>query len=544
MSLVQKLINKRNKTSKDSRSGKSNYKKYFINKKDVLGLDLFLAGLRSFLFFAKMIYNFEQELPEHSYSMFKIINKYNKVIIKAARGHLKSTTLQLYAVWVTIYAHEYMKKNNIKGKTLRILQLSYSGGQAYDWHKEFQGYLIDAIIALQLPVDIKRMTRNSGRTRIGNVEIISAGITGALRGKHPHIILCDDLLTDKNYISQEMMQTIFYQGIIGMTMPITKVIVVGTPLRFNDLLAELSELEANISKIKRVVEGYPISLKGYVYIMYAAIKEDGTALWSERPKKWLDEKLLEMGLTRFTREFLCLPMSIESALFRMDMLNRCDRPEYSWQEVSGGRLFVGVDLANSIEQGSSFSSFILMEEIGGKKSGTLVFRDHWYKRSNKNVEKLKAIYKFQALYGQITLVNVEKNAYQGSFVDLIENDVLRISISEEFWKEGVLDNGVYLRRLIVEGDQTGGEKHSENIGIPGLQGMFETQNLLFPIKTEADVRMSQIIKDDFAPWILDPSTDKYKSLGSNDDISMSVFIGIKGYRGKKKKGGFSIKDAS
>lgn len=537
---LKEILKKRNQAIDAKKDSKKNFKQYFVNKKDFIGLELYMSVMHSIGLFGKIIYNFEMELPNHSQQMFHAIKKYTKVIIKAARGHLKSTTLQIFAVWVCLFAENYLKENNIKDKKLRILQLSYSSEQAEEWHKEFQGYLVDAIQYLNLPINTKKITKNSTKTNFGIFEIKSRGITGALRGKHPHIILADDLLTDKNFIKPSMMQTIFYQGVIGMTMPVTKVVVVGTPLRYNDLLAELSELHKDEDKIVYTNEGYPISVKGYVYLKYAAIKSDGSELWNERPLSWLKDKENEMGSTRFAREFLCIPMSFNSAYFNMDMLSRCDRTEYSFHEVSGGRLFVGCDMANSLEEGSSFSAFTLLEEVGGKKSGELVYRDLWVKRSNSNKEKLKVLYRWQVLYGTITLVNVEKNAYQGSFVDLVEDDDYRKIVSQEFWREGILDEGMYCKQLNVIGMATGGEKQSENIGIPGLLGMFETQKLMFPAKTPYDVQLAQTIKDDFAMWIINPDTEKFESLGTNDDISMSTFINIKGYRSMKKKSGFAV----
>jgi len=247
-----------------------------------------------------------------------------------------------------------------------------------------------------------------------------------------------------------------------------------------------------------------------------------------------------MGKTRFAREFLCVPMSFESAYFNMDMLNRCNRTEYSYHETTGGRLFVGCDMASSLEEGSSYSAFTLIEEIGGKKSGELVYRDLWVKHSNSNKEKLKVLYRWQVLHGTLTLVNIEKNAYQSSFVDLVEDDDYRKIVSREFWKEGILEEGIYCKKLNVVGMATGGEKQSMNVGIPGLLGMFETQKLMFPAKTAYDVQLSQTIKDDFAMWIINPDTEKFESLGANDDISMSTFICVKGYRSRKRKGGFSL----
>jgi len=272
MSVLQELLQKRNKSIITEKNSKKNFKQYFLNKKDMVGLELYLSVMYSIPLFGKIIYNFEMELPEHSQEMFAIIRKYTKVIVKAARGHLKSTTLQIFAVWVCLFADLYKKENGIKGKKLRILQLSYSREQAEEWHKEFQSYLVDAITYLNLPINTKKLTKNSTKTSFGNFEIKSRGITGALRGKHPHIILGDDLLTDKNFIKHSMMQTIFYQGIIGMTTPVTKVIVVGTPLQYNDLLAELSELSEDQAKVIYTAEGFPISIKGYVYLKYAAIK--------------------------------------------------------------------------------------------------------------------------------------------------------------------------------------------------------------------------------------------------------------------------------
>ena len=146
-----------------------------------------------------------------------------------------------------------------------------------------------------------------------------------------------------------------------MAVPGTKIAVVGTPLTFNDLLAELSEMEKNKTKIESTKEGFPISKRGYVYLKYRAIHEfTGEALWPEvRPLDWLEGQRRELGEIMFAREYLCEPMSDAGALFDNELLGKCERDKELMGITRGGDIYGGVDLARSLKPNSSQTVYIL-----------------------------------------------------------------------------------------------------------------------------------------------------------------------------------------
>jgi hypothetical protein len=495
--------------------------------------DLFdhtIAAANSFEYYCEEVQ--EYKMPPHSYQISNAIIDYDRLVTKAARGHVKSTTLQLFTSWVTLFPQNLMWKfQNDPRKNLNILQVSFSTDQAKDWQYYYQEFVRDGIDNLKLPVSVvdksvQRLKMNDGTITRSN------GMTSSMRGGHPHFIVGDDLLSDKKYISQDLLRRIYFQGLVGMAMPGTKIAVVGTPLTYNDLLADLSEMEENEIQIKYTRENYPISKKGYVYLKFRAIDEvTGNALWPEhRPLDYLESLRREQGEIMFAREYLCEPVTDAGSMFHSELLNKCDRKNEIKGITRGGRMFGGMDLGNSENPKSSQTVFIALEEL---RKNVLIIRDLWIVRTKSGRKRVEKLYSWDLKYNHFKHFNVENNAFQDLLVEMLDDEVWRDNLEERWMNTGEINEP--LKKLNVKGDPTLKDKQNAQHGIPSLESEFDREQILFPTGNRKSIEMSNTIKAELGTWILNPETGLYQCLAPHSDISMALYVAIKGYRKQKKK---------
>lgn len=75
---------------------------------------------------------------------------------------------------------------------------------------------------------------------LGNgARITTTGVGGAVRGGHPDLIVCDDILDKSNSgtdYQRKKLQSWYTETVIPMAKPSTRIIVVGTPEHQLDLL--------------------------------------------------------------------------------------------------------------------------------------------------------------------------------------------------------------------------------------------------------------------------------------------------------------------
>ena len=84
----------------------------------------------------------------------------------------------------------------------------------------------------------RRWNQKDKMLRSGS-RVSTAGVGGAVRGGHPHLIVLDDILDDKNSqtdYQRKKLQRWFTETITPMATPDTRIIVVGTPQHQLDLL--------------------------------------------------------------------------------------------------------------------------------------------------------------------------------------------------------------------------------------------------------------------------------------------------------------------
>ena len=248
----------------------------------------FEVAKRDFRFFFEEILGFQ--LSWHHEQWYNNLESRKRYCVKAARDHGKSTLFLGYMLWKTAF--------NPKTKAVLI---SHSLHQSIH-HMRTLNDLIDGVPFLAKMKKADSWSKTFfGFTNGSNISAKSVG--GAIRGIHPDLILCDDILWGTTDTELARVASWFYEVLVPTLHHTSKLMIVGTPFTPTDLYTELE------------------SRDGYLVETYPAINSKGEALW---PERWdlesLDARRNDMPAIAFAREYLCEPMDDVSSLFPSTIL--------------------------------------------------------------------------------------------------------------------------------------------------------------------------------------------------------------------------------
>lgn len=446
------------------------------------------------------------QLGWHHLEWGDLVHRYNKLCIEAARDHGKSYYFSnAYAVWQlykyskpkkTIYSKRPSKSNSNRGYLF-----SFSLQQSVDLMEILKGTIEgNDILRERLFPD----SRNSGAWASTNIvckngaRLTCKGFGSSVRGAHPYWIVVDDGLKDNVIYSQLQRQKsidYFHSVIMNMLVPGGQIIVVGTPFHASDLYGDLK------SKSKAATG----SDKGWFVIEYPAIFPDGRILW---PARWgfndLMEKKATQGNIIFSRENLCRPITNESSIFPLKVLERSllrmenyclvrNRDDFP---IKFTKVVTGCDFAISSNVGSDYyvyTTWGVDDETGER--WLLNFERGKGKTFHEQMQILKGI---NIRFRQDSIV-MEQNVFQQIFVQ--ESD-----------RQG----------LPVVGHTTGIDKYDLKTGWPGLAIDFERGKIHIPIGDKYSQDVKDLIFTDLGSVAF---TDKgLESVGEHDDISSSFWL--------------------
>ena len=213
--------------------------------------------------------------PSHYADWEKLILENNRLLVQAPRGHGKSMFWSIaYPLWRVI-----------RGKR-EILLISYSEDQCRKLIRDIR----QTIEANEFLAPLRPTTKEiwgTDQLSFANGSFISGlGFGTSSRGRHPDDIIVDDPLKDLGGMTDEDQERAYFGVITGMAMEHTKLVTVGTPVNFGDLLEKLETNEAYVKWKK------PALQNGKALFPF---------LWSEDS---LAKKRMEMGSINFAREYL------------------------------------------------------------------------------------------------------------------------------------------------------------------------------------------------------------------------------------------------
>lgn len=319
---------------------------------------------------------------------------------------------------------------------------------------------------------------------------LSAG--SKVRGYHPILLICDDMLSETSVWSETERRRetdFFFYVLTPMPVPGAPLFVVGTPMHALDLYHDLSNNTQ------------------YLYKRYAAINDNGEALWPERyPLEALERKREEVQSNiRFAREYLCKPMSDAATLFPLQLF-KGDKVEQYGLALGAGRdvyhkagmeIYMGVDLALSAEIGADYSVIWTMAiDAHGNR---------WIVDIQRN--------KGMAFELQKSLIVDVARKYKPERIYIESNQAQRI-FGDTLTRETDLPIKLFYT--------TGQNKNSLEKGIPSLRPLFENRKVRIPRGTDKSIQLTDIWMAEMGGFTVDKG--KVKSVEAHDDLAMAFWI--------------------
>lgn len=443
-------------------------------------------------YFAETI--LDMEISDHHKHWAKLIAKHPKLAINAPRDHGKSFFFSFaYAIWRAYYNWIPTTLRGSDYKSVPRISIGYIFSNTQD-----QAIKLLALVKHEIETNPRLMhlmpaskdVWSKTEIKLSNGAYIRArGWGQAVRGAHPVWIVCDDVLNDETIYSEltrNKQIDYFFSAVTPMLVPGGQLAVVGTPMHALDLYKRLEE---NAS---------------YHFERSPAINDHGEPLWPTRySKEMLLKRKEEVGTTRFSREYLCIPVSDGSSLFPTKILSQCydntfEMPTFLTQEDRRElKIYTGVDLAMSSTVGADYT---VITTLGVDKQMNRWILDIKRKKGLSLMEQLRLIQDVYKNFRPMKIL-IENNAFQRVFADeLIRNT-----------------------DLPVEGfTTTAHNKNSLDRGVPSLQILFENKKFIIPRKTLRDIEITDRLVNELNSftWI----DGKLQGVGSHDDMVMSLWI--------------------
>jgi len=319
---------------------------------------------------------------------------------------------------------------------------------------------------------------------IGNItltngnSILERSVGSQIRGLHPQEIIIDDPLKEFSMSAINKVTDWFFGDMIPTLHHTASLRMIGTPFSYTDIFTQLEENEA------------------YTVRKYPCLNQLNEPLW---PERWdydaLMQRKTEVGSLKFTREYMCIPISTGTSLFNVEHVQQCISKEdiLRMRNREGYRYFVGVDPAISTD---GDYNVIVVLEVDEEKNKRVVFVDR-----QKNVQFRENINKLK-LVGQLfqpEVILFETNTFAKSFTQELRNET----------------------DLNVRDFNTTRKKKQEII--LNLQMNIENHKIVLPKGNEESKRMTDLIVDELSMFsILD--NGRFAGVGAHDDLVMGLAL--------------------
>lgn len=345
-------------------------------------------------------------------------------------------------------------------------------------------------------------------TFANNSEIRARGFGTKVRGGHPFWLVGDDMGNDEWIWSENVRGKAidyFLTAIRPMVVPGGQMIVVGTPFHAQDLYKYLDD--TNVYHVMRHPARHPVTQE---------------PLWPERySAEHLDRTRQELGSSiRFSREYLCEPISDESSLFPSYLFETpgTKQPyplglDGTYWADRGFDVFMGVDLALSASARADF--FVAFVMAIDPSTGDRYVVDIVRRKGLGFNEQIATIINTAKRY-KAGLVFCESNQFQR----VIPDEVVRTSDCpiKPFYTVGRRKS---TSRRLGMSQTYSANKNALDQGVPSLRMLLENGKLKIPWDPST--------RDTVNAWIGEMQAfgwadGKLQGVGAHDDTVLAFWI--------------------
>jgi hypothetical protein len=420
-----------------------------------------------------------------------LIKNFPMTAILAARDHGKSYFFSnAFPIWMAYrYDPKAMQASFHNGKLMYLF--SNTASQATDLLEILKDNIesIDLLKERLFPEFREVWSKTSIKFKNG-CRLRAKGFGSSVRGAHPGTIIVDDPLKDNvlySEIQRERNKAYFNAVIMNMLIPGGQIAVVGTPFHNNDLYV----------LFKHSVD--------FAYREYPALDSRNQPLWKERHSfEDLMMRKRHQGNIIFTREFLCKPISDESAIFTEKALQTSlvGMRGFSYvnnieqHTVKFKRVVTGCDFALSGSVGADYTSFAT---FGIDEHDNMWLLNLYHKKGVGYSEQKRTLRRIWRDF-RPNLMLLEANMFQKIYTETLKDET----------------------DMPVKPFVTDRRKHLLEEGVPGLSILFENGKMKFPYATKEDREITDMVLDEFRSigW----TEHGVQGVSSHDDIVMSVWL--------------------
>tara|TARA_X000001382_G_scaffold55205_1_gene37767 strand:- start:1048 stop:2199 length:1152 start_codon:yes stop_codon:yes gene_type:complete len=321
---------------------------------------------------------------------------------------------------------------------------------------------------------------------IGNIQltngnaILERSVGSQIRGLHPQEIIIDDPLKEFSLAGIQRVTDWFFGDMIPTLHHTSKLRMIGTPFTYTDIFAQLEENAA------------------YTVTKYPCLNALNEPLW---PERWAYDALMqrkaEIGSLKFTREYLCVPISTGTALFNPEFIEKCKNREYVLKlgnrKDKGYRYYVGVDPAISTD---GDYNVITVLEVDDEQNKAIVHVDRAKNiEFRENIEKIRLIGKVFEPEEILFETNTFAKAFTQELKSMTDLNIRDFNTTRKNKQEIILN----------------------------LQMNIENQKIIMPYGDNASRRLTGALVEELSMFSITAS-GKFEGVGAHDDLVMSLAL--------------------
>ena len=405
--------------------------------------------------------------PAYMQEWLEVMQKTDRTVIVCSRDHGKSVFMHCWVVWNLIFQEP----------PYQMVYISSNQKQTLVHMREIDRYFNKPAL---------RKFRPSKGWAIGNITltngnaVLERSVGSQIRGLHPQEIIIDDPLKEFSLAGINRVTDWFFGDMIPTLHHTANLRMIGTPFTYTDIFTQLEENQA------------------YTVRKYPCLNSLNEPLW---PERWdydaLMQRKAEIGSLKFTREYLCVPVSTGTSLFNPEFVQKCKNKNYVLKlgnrKDKGYKYYVGVDPAISTD---GDYNVITVLEVDEEMNKTIVHVDRAKNvEFRENIEKIRLIGKIF----QPEVILYETNTFAKAFTQELR------SISD----------------LNVRDFDTTRKRKQEII--LNLQMNIENGKMNFPYGDNASRNLTNTLIEELQMFTITES-GRFEGVGAHDDLVMGLAL--------------------